>query len=270
MTAGEAIRFESEDRVATITLNRPDAGNSINDQLARELGTAWDRFRDDPGLDVAILTGAGESAFCLGADMRQMAGYFDAQQRGDDVGSQPIAVMDAMRPRQHGITKPVLCAVNGRCAGIGLAFLTECDIILASDRAAFTDPHVTWGGTSSPVLVGLVGRLPLNTILRLGLLGKGEWLSAERAYELGLVGEVTTPADLMPRARALAARIVAANQPAVRAQKEAIWKALDTLLHGPEEAAREVGARFAAETRFANIAAGTAEFTGQRPAAQPE
>jgi enoyl-CoA hydratase/carnithine racemase len=260
----EVLRYEPADGVVTITLNRPDAGNSISEQLARELGEAWVRFRDDPALDVAILTGAG-GVFCLGADMRQMADYFAARQRGEPVGPQVLRGLAAMRPRTHGLTKPIICAVNGRCAGIGLGLVTDSDLVLASEQAAFSDPHVTWGGMSAGGLVRLLGRLPVDAIQRLSLLGRGEWLGAERAYALGLVGEVTTPEELLPRAWALAAQIRTAPQAAVRAQQEALWQALETLMAPAVEAARGPSTRFSTSTRYANIAEGATAFSEQRP-----
>src|SRR5436853_528885 len=115
------LRFETHGRIATITIDRPLFGNAVNSPLALELAGAWRRLESEPGIDVGILTASGEKDFCLGADMYEMADFFAARDRGEDVGTNPVPGLPEIWEAFRAVTKPVICAVNGRCAGIGLS-----------------------------------------------------------------------------------------------------------------------------------------------------
>lgn len=259
----ETILYEPEGRVLTITLNRPEHRNAISQQLSDELGDAWIQFRDDPGLDVAILTGAGDRVFCSGADLKEVADYYAAKERGEEVGDQPLSKPLAANPHKHHLTKPIICAVNGFCVGAGLTFVADADIVICSDNAAFFDPHVSWGGLN-PGLVRLIGKLPVGEIFRLGLLGNTNRLLPDRAFELGLVSEVTTLEGLLPKAREYAERILSLSQPAVRAQKDAIWQGLETFIGPAYDASRAVWTRYREESQNKNLAEGASAFAGHR------
>jgi enoyl-CoA hydratase/carnithine racemase len=124
------------------------------------------------------------------------------------------------------MAKPIICAVNGICAGAGLDLVTTSDIVIASDDATFFDPHVSIGVASTREALRLARVLPLNITLRLALMGKHERLSAQRAYDLGLVSELVAPDALMDRAWEIAS-IVNQNAPlAVRGTRLAIRKSL--------------------------------------------
>lgn len=204
--------YELVDHVATITYNRPEALNAINAQMRRDLNEGFARFRDDPEAWVAIVTGAGK-AFCAGADIRDGAGA-----TGDFPGTfweKPTA-----NSFESGweIFKPVIAAVNGYCLGYGLTLVTWCDFVIASDRAEFGFPEVRLG---VPTIVGAI-RLPqkINWQYAMELLLTGERIGAERAHEIGLAGWVVPHEELMPSARSLAGRLLAAAPLAARAVKE--------------------------------------------------
>jgi enoyl-CoA hydratase/carnithine racemase len=140
------------------------------------------------------------------------------------------------------MTKPILAAVNGLCCGAGLDLVTTGDIVIASERAEFFDPHVSIGLVSGREVVRLARVLPLNIAMRIALTGRHERLGAQRAYELGMVSEVVEHDRLLERAREVAA-LVNRNAPlAVRGTRLAIRKGLDLPLHEAEvlaEAMRE-------------------------------
>jgi enoyl-CoA hydratase/carnithine racemase len=259
------FRFETEGRIATLIMDRPLFGNAVNSELAFALADGWRQFEDDPGLDIAVITASGEKDFCLGADMYEMADFFAARGRGEVEGTNPIPGLGEIWQAYRAVTKPVICAVNGRCAGIGLTFLSESDIVLGSEKAAFSDPHVSWGGMSTSALARLLGRMPLDMINRMNLLGKGYWLDARRAFDIGLIGEIVPPGELMARAKAVAELAAATNQPAARAQKVAMRRALEAFMGPAVAAAREASGNFARATNQSEIAAGATSFAHDRP-----
>lgn len=230
----ETIRYEVEGRVATITFDRPDKLNAINPLMVRELRAAYDAVESDDGVWIAIVTGAGR-AFCAGADVSQVP------EDGKVVYEEPylstLAQWEAPQeatPPFRSMTKPVLAAINGLCCGAGLDLVTTGDIVIASERAEFLDPHVSIGLVSGREVVRLARVLPLNIAMRIALTGRHERLSAQRAYELGLVSELVPHDRLLERAREIA-DLVNRNAPlAVRGTRLAIRKGLDLPLHEAE------------------------------------
>ena len=208
----DAVRYELDGHVATITYHRPEALNAVNADMRRGLNDAFSRFRDDEAAWVAIVTGAGR-AFCAGGDLRDGAGSI-----GDFEGT--FWEKPTINSFESGweIFKPVIAAVNGYCLGYGLTLVTWCDFVVASDRAEFGFPEVLIG---APTIVGAI-RLPqrVNWQYAMELLLTGERIDAARAKEIGLAGWVVPHGDLMDEARALAARLVRAAPLAARAVKE--------------------------------------------------
>jgi E-phenylitaconyl-CoA hydratase len=208
----EAVTFQLDDHVATITYNRPEALNAINGDMRRDLNAAFARFRDDEEAWVAIVTGAGR-AFCAGGDLRDGAGSI-----GEFAGT--FWEKPTVNSFESGweIFKPVIAAVNGYCLGYGLTMITWCDFVIASDRAEFGFPEVSLG---VPTIVGAI-RLPqkINWQYAMEILLTGERFGADRAKEIGLAGWVVPHDQLMDEARALAARLVKAAPLAARATKE--------------------------------------------------
>jgi enoyl-CoA hydratase/carnithine racemase len=232
----ETVRLEVAERVATITLNRPDRLNAMNQQMRDELRTCWQRVKDDPEIWVAIVTGAGR-AFSSGADVESLAtGGFPKADRWRE-----LSMIDGIRtlptPRRMHVHKPVICAVNGIVAGVMLDLVTESDIPIASERAQFVDPHVSIGFVSSHEMVNMARRVPVAACLRMALLGSRERMSAQRAYEIGLVTEVVPHETLLPRAQELAG-LVCTNAPlAVWGTKMAILQGLGLPITQAEEIA---------------------------------
>jgi enoyl-CoA hydratase/carnithine racemase len=212
MKMNSCVRYELDGHVATITYDRPDALNTINGAMRRDLNAAFERFRSEEDAWVAIVTGAGR-AFCAGADMRDGAG--SAGEFGGTFWEKPT-----INSFESGweIFKPVIAAVNGYCLGYGLTLVTWCDFVIASDRAEFGYPEVRIG---VPTIVGAI-RLPqrIGWQPAMELLLTGERIDAGKAKEIGLAGWVVPHETLMDEARALADRLLAGAPLAARAIKE--------------------------------------------------
>jgi enoyl-CoA hydratase/carnithine racemase len=212
VTEDDAVRYELDGHVATITYNRPDALNAVNGAMRRGLNAAFTRFRDEEDAWVAIVTGAGR-AFCVGADLHDGAGA-----TGEFAGT--FWEKPTVNSFESGweIFKPVIAAVNGYCLGYGLTLVSWCDFVIASERAEFGFPEVTIG---VPTIVGAI-RFPqkLNWQYAMELLLTGERISAGRAHEIGLAGWVVPHDELMDVARRMAERLVRAAPLAARATKE--------------------------------------------------
>ena len=240
----ESIRYDVADRVATITLDRPDRLNALSRAMIDELRDAYARAEADPDAWLLVVTGAGR-AFCTGADVDDQQVPTDGRVPHDEPYLSTIDQWEAPQegtPPFRTMTKPILVAVNGLCCGAGLDWVTTGDIVIASDRAQFFDPHVSIGLVSGREMARLARVLPTNVAMRLALTGKHERMSAPRAYELGLISEVVAHDQLLQRAREIAA-IVNRNAPlAVRGTRQAIRRGLDLPLHEAEilaEAFRE-------------------------------
>jgi enoyl-CoA hydratase/carnithine racemase len=238
----ENIRYEVSDRIAAITFDRPDRLNALSPAMLRELREAYAQAEADPDVWILLITGNGR-AFCAGADVTEIP------DDGRVVYEEPyLSTYEQWEAPQEGtppfrtMTKPILTAVNGLCCGAGLDLVTTGDIVIASERAEFFDPHVSIGLVSGREMVRLARALPTNIATRFALMGKHERMSAQRAYELGLVSEVVEHDRLLERAREIAS-IVNRNAPlAVRGTRLAIRRGLDLPLHEAEvmaEAFRE-------------------------------
>ncbi len=238
----ETILYDVEDRMATITLNRPEALNALSPAMIAELRRAYAAAEADEAVWTILVTGAGR-AFCTGADVGEIP------DDGRVVYEEPyLSTYPQWEAPQEGtppfrtMTKPVITAVNGLCCGAGLDWVTCGDITICSDRAEFFDPHVSIGLVSGREMVRLARVLPTSVAMRIALTGRHERMSAQRAYELGLVSEVVEHDRLMERAREVAG-LVNRNAPlAVRGTRLAIRKGLDLPLHEAEilaEAFRE-------------------------------
>lgn len=220
-----AIEFDVDnDHVATITLNRPEALNSWNDEMASEIAWAWQTIRDDNDVHAAVLRANGDRAFCTGADVKNGASWFFK----DNVWNTFDPGMTLAPKSHHRCWKPVVAAVHGLAAGGAQYFLNEADIIVASDDATFFDPHANSGIVSALEPIGMLARgVPLGDVLRWALMGTEERITAETALRLGLVTEVVPRADLRDRAHAIAASIAARNPTSIQGTVRAIWESLD-------------------------------------------
>ncbi len=232
----ETVRFEVANRIATITLDRPERKNAMNQAMKDELRTCWKRVKADPEVWVAIITGAGD-AFSSGADVESLAtGGFARADRWTEL-AMIEGIRDLPTPRRQLVHKPVIAAVNGVVAGFALDLVTEADIPIASERATFVDPHVSIGYVSSHEMVNMARRVPLAVCLRMALLGSRERMTAERAYQVGLVTEVVPHERLMARARELAELILTNAPLAVWGTKMGILQGLGLPIPQAEEIA---------------------------------
>ncbi|BCO34489.1 short-chain-enoyl-CoA hydratase [Mycobacterium heckeshornense] len=219
MTVGGVI-YAKKDRVATITLNRPEVRNAIDPTMDQRLRQIWRDFSDDDDVDVAILTGAG-TAFCAGADRNAwFEQWADADAAMVRRNAKSVGIGGLTRGL-HRIRKPVIGAVNGWALGAGLELALACDIRIASDRAMFGAPLVALGfHHGDGGITRLVDACGIAVALDLEL--SGEPIDAQRALQTNLVTRVVAHHELMNSARNLANRIAAHQQEAVRSAKETV------------------------------------------------
>jgi enoyl-CoA hydratase/carnithine racemase len=228
------IQYEVDAHKATITLNRPDALNALSPDMITELRAAYQLAESDDNVWLLIVTGSGR-AFCTGADVKAIPGD------GKVLNERPyLSTYEQWEAPQEGtppfrtMAKPVLAAINGLCCGAGLDWVTTGDIVIASERATFFDPHVSIGLVAGREVVRLARVVPRSVALRMALMGKHERMSAQRALELGMISEVVEHDRLLDRAHEIA-DIVNSNAPlAVRGTRLAILKGLDLPLHEAE------------------------------------
>lgn len=216
------VRYEKDDGIARITLDRVEAGNALTPGMHSMFRSIWRDVGDDPDVRCAIVTGTGERHFCTGADVSGVASSGRVS-----TGDERITREVFWSSRQNDVWKPVIAAVNGLANGAGLHFVVDADIVVASRNAAFMDTHVNVGMVGAIENIGLAKRLPLGTALRMTLQGKAFRLSAERAYQLGLVDELVEPAELLPTAEAIARDICANSPHAVSLSQQAVWSSVE-------------------------------------------
>ncbi|RZT24800.1 enoyl-CoA hydratase/carnithine racemase [Mycobacterium sp. BK558] len=213
------VTYELDDHVATITLNRPEAGNAINGALREELNAAWNRFRDDEDAWVGVLASTGR-VFCAGADLKDGEGAVGTF--GGTFWEKPT-----INSFESGMElfKPTIAAVQGPCIGYGLTGILFCDFVIASTEASFAFPEVSIG---VPTIVGAI-RLPqrIRWADAMELLLTGRPMTAERAKEVGLVWKLVEPADLAAAALEWAHTLTRAAPLAQRATKEVAWRTAD-------------------------------------------
>ncbi|MEY9878038.1 enoyl-CoA hydratase/carnithine racemase [Streptacidiphilus sp. MAP12-33] len=223
----ETLDYEAgEDGVAWVTLDRPQVHNAFDARMLRELRDLWRALREDDAVRVVVLTGAGDRAFCTGVDRNALA---DPELRVGTRGGTPLHFDDPgdwISPKTAGdLWKPVVAAVNGMACGGAFYLLGQVEFIIAAEHATFFDPHTTYGMASVFESMAMLQRMPLGEVMRMQLLGNHERLSAQRAYEIGLVQEVV-PADELHDAAARVATAIASQPPlAVQATLRAVWYA---------------------------------------------
>jgi enoyl-CoA hydratase/carnithine racemase len=271
--AFETLLYEEDDGVAIVTLNRPDVHNAFNQKMQSELRELWRSLRRNDDVRVVILTGAGEKAFCTGIDREESIeqGYLGDKDKREKMAnrtgpvSTPFQYNDPgvnINPKQNDLWKPVVAAVNGMACGGALYLLGESDIIVAAEHATFFDPHVTYGMVAGFESMHLLQKLPLGETLRVALLGAHERMSADRAYQLGLVSEVVPAADLRERAMWVARAIASAPVYAIQGTVRAVWMAHEL---SRREALAQVSSFVSLGTQFENIADGQETFHMARP-----
>lgn len=215
------LLYEKKGRIATITLNRPEVMNAINLDLAHSLFDAWVDFAEDPEMVVLVITGAGDKAFCTGADLKERGGMEqDVHVSSFWDGSFKLPMRG---PELH---KPVIAAINGHCLGGGLEIALLCDIRIASENATFGHPEIKLGIFPG---MGATQRLPrvLPYNFAAEILFTGERLDAAKAFRIGLVNKVVPLPELMRTALDLAGTISENPPLALRSVKEALLRSYD-------------------------------------------
>lgn len=224
----ETLLYEERNKVAWVTLNRPEVHNAFNAAMQRELRDVWRALRANDDINAAVLTGAGEKAFCTGIDRAETLS--GGKRVSGSPGAMPFMFDDPganIGPKSNDLWKPVVCAVNGMACAGAFYLLGEVDIIIAAEDATFFDPHVTYGMTSSFESMHMLQRMPLGEVLRMQLLGNHERISAQRAHQIGLVSEIVARAQLAEAAAWVAETIASQPPLAVQGTLRAVWAAQD-------------------------------------------
>lgn len=229
------VQYSVTDRVAHVTLNRPEVGNSLNEDMHAELSEVWRRTNDDDNVWSILLTAAGDD-FCIGEDFDEWSEYARAGempprwQAAEDWAGQyrsqgsPLGFPE---PSAGLPGKPLITAIQGRCSGSAMLFLAHSDFTICADDAEFSIPNVQYGLGAAEEIISLT-RMNVSrvAISRLALLG--ETMPAARARELGLVIETAPAAQLMERAEELVTTLTRESAPlAVRGSKAGIWSTID-------------------------------------------
>jgi len=239
--------------ITTITLSRPEVYNALHIDAHFELNKVFDDFSADPDQWVAIVTGAGDKAFCAGMDLRGFAAA------GNDSTGGREATESFMRLLRAEFATPLIGAVNGTAMAGGFELMLACDIVVAADHAKFGLPEVKRGLIAAGTGVLLGARMPLAAALELTL--TGDPIDAARAYELGLVNRVRPAADVLPAALAIA-EAVAANGPlAVKATRELVRQSARDVTAAEERLRHWQQVIFSSE----DAREGSAAFVEKRP-----
>jgi len=207
----DAVKFDTtDDGIAIITIDRPETRNALSAEVRAGLFAAWERFENDDALRVAILTGAGEKAFCAGGDLKEMV------DKGLKV---PPRDMFPVPYDNIELSKPTIAAVNGVAFAGGWMIAQACDLCVASVEARFAVTEVKVG-RSSPWASPLIHMIPQRIMMEILLTGKP--ISAQRAYEIGLVNRLAQPEELIDAALQLARDILDGAPLSVKAARETV------------------------------------------------
>lgn len=213
------VRFERRGNIAIVTLAAPERLNALSRADQQQLRDIWEVVRSDDDIRCAVVTGEGRG-FCAGSHMESLASHAAS-------GADQPSTYSSFTPRLRKVYKPVITAVNGVCAGAGLHFIVDSDIVIVSERATFTDPHVDFGQVTGQEPAGLIRKIPMERVMRMVVLGRAERIDARTAVEIGLASEVVAPERLVDRALELAELAAQVSPAAVQASIRAIWESLD-------------------------------------------
>jgi enoyl-CoA hydratase/carnithine racemase len=224
VSAYETLVVERRGGVGWLRFDRPDVGNAMDATMLAELESAWRELDADPDVRVIVNTGNGPS-FQTGLDVAQLSRDRDALREQSRRTKRAELRLTAWHNR---VWKPVIAAVNGVCAGGGLHFVADADIVIAASDATFLDPHVSVGQVTAFETIALARKSPMEAITRMALVGRYERMTAARAHELGILSEVVDPPDRLDAAAQALGETIARNSPsAMRATKKALWSALE-------------------------------------------
>jgi enoyl-CoA hydratase len=245
------IRFDKQNHIATVTIDRPEAMNALTGEMSNALDAAFDEFTNDDELWVAILTATGDKVFSAGFDLKEA---IPRLLKGDMMGYE-----DPEHRQFSTVYKPIIAAINGACIAGGVEMIAGTDLRVAAEHATFSLGEVRWG------LVPMGGshiRLPRQVpwAIAMELLLTGEPVSAQRAYDVGMLNAVVPKDKLMPKALAYAEAICKNGPLAVRTAKEIAVRSLN--LEAGFVLERELGARVLASE---DAHEGPAAFAERRP-----
>lgn len=251
------IGYERRGHVALITIDRPEAMNAIDRAHNAELDAAWRRMNQDPEVRVGVLTGAGERAFCAGADLKDLIpSHRDAVRDG----SRAPWAMGGMTFEPH-FGKPLICAVNGHALAGGMELALACDIRICSPNATFGLAETKWA-----IIPGAGGTVRLPLAVPLGwameIILTGEPVDAETALRIGLVNRIVPAAELVASAMQLAETIASRGPLAVQAARRAILQGLSQGLAGGLLNERDI---FFDVMRTEDAVEGATSFAEKRP-----
>jgi enoyl-CoA hydratase/carnithine racemase len=211
---------QTDDHVATVTLNRPEALNALSTRMRQEFKEIWARIRQDDSVHAVVLRAAPGRAFSTGVDQIEPRKPSTNPWNFEDPG-------DSLCPKHNECWKPLVTAVHGMAAGGAFYFLNESDIVICSEDATFFDPHTTYGMTSALEPIGMTYKMLLGDVLRMVLLGNDERINAHSAMRMGIVSEVVSHEKLWDRAHEIAAKIASKPTAATQGSVKAIWQSLD-------------------------------------------
>jgi enoyl-CoA hydratase len=212
----DAVLFDArDDGIAILTINRPDTRNALSREVREGLFAAWDRFERDPALRIAILTGSGEKAFCAGGDLKEMVER-QLQVPPRDMFPVPYDNIE--------LSKPTIAAVNGLALAGGWMIAQACDLCVASTNAKFAITEVKVG-RGSPWAAPLIHMIPQRIMMEIILTGKP--ITAQRAYEIGLVNRLAEPGEALDAALELAREVLDGAPLSVKAGRETVMLATE-------------------------------------------
>lgn len=206
--------------VAVLTLDRPEKLNAIDADTAHQLASAWRELRFDDTVRAVVVTGAGDRAFCTGLDRNAASAVPQP--------NSPYSIEDPLLrigPKSNDLWKPVIAAVRGMACGGAFYLLGEAEFVIADATATFFDPHTTYGMVSAFESILMAQRMPYGEATRLALMGTAERMSARRAYEVGLVSELTEPGEAVAAAVRCARTVAGYPTEAVQGTVRACWAA---------------------------------------------
>ncbi len=254
----DCLIVERRGPVGWLINNRPDQLNAMSAAMREEFGLAWRVLDDDPEVRVIVHTGEGR-AFQTGVDVTEIA--------SDGVGMEryrkSVEDFDLHFTSWHQqVWKPVITAVNGLCAGGAFHWVADADIVIAASDAQFFDPHVSVGQVVSLEAIGLIRKMPAEAVMRMAFVGRYERMSADRAYELGMISQIVDPPDQLREVAQQLGETIARNSPAaMAATKRALWGAFEM---GLTDACKAGAAELTSMWGHPDQAEGPAAFADKR------
>ncbi|MCO5090906.1 enoyl-CoA hydratase-related protein [Bosea sp. (in: a-proteobacteria)] len=219
------VLLEKQGHVAVVTINRPEARNALDPETVVGLAACWVRIRDDDDIRVALVTGAGDLAFCAGADLKRLVPLYNGERQAQDEWDERLladrSLIGTAMLRSFDVTKPVIAAVNGFAVGGGMELVMGTDLRIASTEARFGLQEVLWGLFPSG---GSTVRLPrqIPCVRAMELMLTGDLIEARQAHELGFLNRIVAPGDVLAAASRLAEKIARRAPLSVRAIRRSV------------------------------------------------